>query len=141
MSDSDVTVTGNLTSDIEVRFTPNGVAVGNFDIAINRRTRNANGEWQDGDAMFLRCTVWRDNAENAAETLRRGDRVIVIGELYAQYWEDAEGNKRSRNVIDVREIGPSLRFATGTLAKVSPAKDEPPAKPTPTKGSARTSRR
>lgn len=138
MSDSDVTVVGNLTSDIEVRFTPNGVAVGNFDIAVNRRTRNANGEWQDGDAMFLRCTVWRDNAENAAETLRRGDRVIVIGELYAQYWED-NGNKRSRNVIDVREIGPSLRFATGTLSKVPPVSKETP-KPAP-KGSARTSRR
>lgn len=138
MSDSDVTVVGNLTSDIEVRFTPNGVAVGNFDIAVNRRTRNANGEWQDGEAMFLRCTVWRDNAENAAETLRRGDRVIVIGELYAQYWEDA-GNKRSRNVIDVREIGPSLRFATGTLSKVPPVSKETP-KPAP-KGSARTSRR
>lgn len=140
MSDSDITVVGNLTADIEVRITPNGVTVGNFDIAVNRRTRNANGEWQDGDAMFLRCTVWRDNAENAAETLRRGDRVIVIGELYAQYWEDSEGGKRSRNVIDVREIGPSLRFATGTLSKVPPVSAKASPKPAP-KGSARTSRR
>src|ERR671912_536817 len=115
-----ITLVGNLTADPELRFTPSGAAVANFTVASTPRTfdRNTN-EWRDGDAMFLNCAVWRQAAENVAESLQRGMRVIVQGRLRARTWETREGEKRTSFEIDVEEIGPSLKFATAKVNRVS----------------------
>jgi len=115
-----ITVIGNLTADPELRFTPSGAAVANFTVASTPRTfdRQTN-EWKDGEAMFLNCSVWRQAAENAAESLTRGMRVIVNGRLKARSFETREGEKRTVFEIDVDEVGPSLRYATAKVAKTS----------------------
>ncbi|WP_340540953.1 single-stranded DNA-binding protein [Nocardioides sp. GXZ039] len=113
-----ITVIGNLTDDPELRFTPSGAAVANFTVASTPRTLNKQtNEWEDGEAMFLRCSIWRQAAENVAESLQKGARVIVNGRMRARSWEDREGNKRTSFEIDVDEIGPSLRWATAKVAR------------------------
>jgi single-strand DNA-binding protein len=115
-----VTVAGNLTSDPELRFTPAGVAVANFTVASTPRTLDReSGEWKDGEALFLRCSLWRQAAENAAESLRRGTRVLVTGRLVQRSFETKEGERRTVVELQVDEIGPSLRYATATISKVS----------------------
>ncbi len=116
--DTTLTIIGNLTNDPELRFTPSGAAVANFTVASTPRTLNKQtNEWEDGEAMFLRCSVWRQAAENVAESLQKGARVIVQGRMRARTWETREGEKRTSFEIDVDEIGPSLRWATAKVAK------------------------
>ena len=113
-----ITVVGNLTADPELRFTPSGAAVANFTVASTPRTFDKNtNEWKDGEALFLNCSVWRQAAENVAESLVRGSRVIVSGRLKARSYETREGEKRTVFEIDVDEIGPSLKYATAKVNK------------------------
>src|SRR5688572_21735111 len=115
-----ITVIGNLTSDPELRWTPSGAAVATFTIASTPRTLDRQTqEWKDGDALFLRCSVWRQAAENVAESLTRGSRVMAQGRLKQRSFETKEGEKRSVIELEVDEIGPSLRYATTTISKVS----------------------
>jgi single-strand DNA-binding protein len=122
MAQGDVTVTvvGNLTNDPELRFTPSGAAVASFTVASTPRILDkATNEWKDGDALFLRCSVWRQAAENVAESLTRGARVIVTGRLKQRSFETKEGEKRTVVELDVDEVGPSLRYATAKVTKAS----------------------
>jgi single-strand DNA-binding protein len=119
-----ITVVGNLTDAPELRFTPQGVAMSKFRVAstprVFDRTRN---EYRDGDPLFLSCTAWRDLAEHVAESLTKGARVVVVGRLRLSQWEDKEsGQKRSMIQLDVDEVGPSLKFATAKVQKMSRAK-------------------
>ena len=115
-----ITVVGNLTDDPELRFTPSGAAVANFTVASTPRTFDKNSnEWVDQEAMFLRCSIWRQAAENVAESLQRGMRVVVHGRLKARTYETREGEKRTVFEIDVEEIGPSLKFATAKVNRTS----------------------
>jgi single-strand DNA-binding protein len=113
-----ITVVGNLTDDPELRFTPSGAAVANFTIASTPRTfdRQTN-EWKDGDALFLRASIWRQAAENVAESLTRGMRVVAQGRLRQRSYETQQGEKRTVVELEVDEIGPSLRYATATVTK------------------------
>jgi single-strand DNA-binding protein len=111
-----ITVVGNLTADPELRFTPSGAAVASFTIASTPRTLDrASNEWKDGEALFLRCSVWRQAAENVAESLTRGSRVIVSGRLRQRSFETREGEKRTVIELEVDEVGPSLRYATAKV--------------------------
>jgi single-strand DNA-binding protein len=115
-----ITVIGNLTDDPELRFTPSGAAVAKFRVASTPRTMDrASGEWKDGEPLFLSCTVWRQAAENVAESLQRGSRVIVSGRLRQRSYETKEGEKRTVMELEVDEIGPSLRYATAKVQKMS----------------------
>jgi single-strand DNA-binding protein len=118
--DTIITVVGNLTADPELRFTPSGAAVANFTVASTPRAfdRQTN-EWKDGEALFMRCNVWRQAAENVAESLTRGARVVVTGRLKQRSYETKEGEKRTVVELEVDEIGPSLRYATAKVNKVS----------------------
>ena len=118
--DTIITVVGNLTADPELRFTPSGAAVANFTVASTPRIfdRQAN-EWKDGDALFMRCSIWREAAENVAESLTRGSRVIAQGRLKQRSYETREGEKRTVVELEVDEIGPSLRYATAKVNKAS----------------------
>jgi single-strand DNA-binding protein len=118
--DTILTVVGNLTADPELRFTPSGAAVANFTVASTPRTfdRQTN-EWKDGEALFLRCNIWREAAENVTESLTRGSRVIVTGRLKQRSFETREGEKRTVVELEVDEIGPSLRYATAKVNKAS----------------------
>ena len=114
--DTIMTVIGNLTADPELRFTASGAAVANFTVASTPRTFDrASGEWKDGEALFLRCNIWRQPAENVAESLVRGSRVIVSGRLKQRSFETKEGEKRTVIELEVDEIGPSLRYATAKV--------------------------
>jgi single-strand DNA-binding protein len=118
--DTVITVVGNLTADPELRFTPSGAAVANFTVASTPRTFDKNSnEWKDGEALFLRCSVWRQAAENVAESLQRGTAVIVQGRLKQRSYETKEGEKRTVYELDVEEVGPSLKFATAKVTKAS----------------------
>jgi single-strand DNA-binding protein len=118
--DTIITVVGNLTADPELRFTPSGAAVANFTVASTpRQLDKQSGEWKDGEALFLRCNIWRQAAENVAETLTRGSRVIVSGRLKQRSYETREGEKRTVVELEVDEVGPSLRYATAKVNKVS----------------------
>ena len=118
--DTTITVVGNLTADPELRFTPSGAAVANFTVASTPRIYDRqSGEWKDGDALFLRCNIWREAAENVAESLMRGSRVIVTGRLKQRSFETREGEKRTVFEVEVDEIGPSLRYATAKVNKAS----------------------
>ncbi len=118
--DTVITVVGNLTADPELRFTPSGAAVANFTVASTPRTFDKNSnEWKDGEALFLRCSVWRQAAENVAESLQRGTAVIVQGRLKQRSYETKEGEKRTVYELDVEEVGPSLRWATAKVTKAS----------------------
>ena len=115
-----ITVVGNLTDDPELRFTPSGAAVAKFRIASTPRTLDrASGEWKDGEPLFLACNIWRDAAEHVAESLQRGARVIVQGRLRQRSYETREGEKRTVYELEVDEIGPSLRYATAKVQKMS----------------------
>ncbi len=111
-----ITVVGNLTNDPELRFTPSGSAVANFTIASTPRTfdRQSN-EWKDGETLFLRASVWREAAENVAESLTKGTRVVVQGRLKSRSYETKEGEKRTVMELEVDEIGPSLRYASAKV--------------------------
>ncbi|MFB0625781.1 single-stranded DNA-binding protein [Streptomyces sp. AB3(2024)] len=115
-----ITVVGNLVDDPELRFTPSGAAVAKFRVASTPRTfdRQTN-EWKDGESLFLTCSVWRQAAENVAESLQRGMRVIVQGRLRQRSYEDREGVKRTVYELDVEEVGPSLKNATAKVAKTT----------------------
>jgi single-strand DNA-binding protein len=115
-----ITLIGNLTGDPELRFTPSGAAVANFTVACTPRTldRQSN-EWKDGETLFISCAVWRQVAENVAESLTRGSRVVVTGRLKARSYDDRDGNKRTVFECDVEEIGASMRYATLKISKTS----------------------
>ena len=111
------TITGNLTQDVELRFVPNGAAVANFTIASTPRVYDKqSSEWKDGEALFLRCSLWREAAENVAESLVRGTRVIATGKLKQRSYEK-DGQKHTVVELEVDEIGPSLRYAQATVKK------------------------
>lgn len=115
-----ITVVGNLTADPELRYTQNGVAVANFTIASTPRMFDrASGEWKDGEALFLRASVWRDFAEHVANSLTKGSRVIASGRLRQRSYETKEGEKRTSIELEVDEIGPSLRYATASVTRVA----------------------
>jgi single-strand DNA-binding protein len=118
MSGNTVTLIGNLVEDPELRFTPSGVPMARIRLAVNRRWRDQSGEWQE-DTSFFGGTVWREQAESAAESLEKGSRVIVAGRLEQRSWETPEGDKRSVVEIAIDEIGPSLRWATATVTKTA----------------------
>jgi len=136
MADTHVTLTGNLTDDPELKFTGNGAAVASFRLAVTPRVRDGD-TWRDGETSFFRVNAWRDLAENLTESLGKGARVIVVGQLKARSWETPEGEKRSVVEITAEEVGPSLRWATATPERASRPKatagkgagqfnDEPP---------------
>jgi len=136
VGDIQVTFVGNLTSDPELRFTPSGAAVANFTVACTPRSLDkVTNEWKDGETTFLRCQVWRQYAENVAESLTKGARVIVTGRLKQRSYETKEGEKRTSIEVDVEDIGPALRNATAKVSKSSggaaaggrPASDSAPA--------------
>lgn len=111
-----VTMVGNLVDDPELRFTQSGVAMARIRIAVNRRWRDQNGQWQE-DTGFFSGTCWRELAENVAESLQKGDRVVVTGRMEQRSWETPEGERRSVVEVSVDDIGPSLRWATATVTK------------------------
>jgi single-strand DNA-binding protein len=115
-----ITVVGNLTGDPELRFTPSGAAVANFTIASTPRNfdRQTN-EWKDGDTLFLNCSIWRQAAENVAESLQKGMRVVAQGRLKARSYETREGEKRTVMELDVEEVGPSLKYATAKVTRAN----------------------
>ncbi|WP_237210084.1 single-stranded DNA-binding protein [Rothia nasimurium] len=116
--DTVITVIGNLTGDPELRFTPNGAAVANFTIASTPRNFDrASGEWKEGETLFLRASVWREAAENVAETLKKGMRVIAQGRLKSRSYETKEGERRTSMELEIEEIGPSLRFASANVSR------------------------
>ena len=117
--DTQITLVGNIASDVELRFTPSGAPVANFRVASTPRTFNkTTNQWEDGEAMFLTCNVWRQAAENASQSLAKGMRVIVQGRLKARTFQNREGESRTVFEIDVDEVGPSLTFATATVNRV-----------------------
>ena len=118
--ETDITVVGNLTSDPELRYTQNGLAVANFTIASTPRNFDrASSEWKDGEALFLRASVWREFAEHVAGSLTKGARVIATGRLKQRSYETKEGEKRSTIELEIDEIGPSLRYATATVSRAA----------------------
>lgn len=113
-----ITVVGNLTADPELRFTPAGAAVANFTVASTPRAYDrAAGEWKDGETLFLRCSVWREAAEHVAESLKRGQRVIVTGRLKPRQYETKDGEKRTVMELDAEDVGPSLRYAGASVVR------------------------
>jgi single-strand DNA-binding protein len=142
--ETQITVVGNLTADPELRFTQSGAAVASFTVASTPRNFDkATGEWKDGEALFLRCNVWRQVAENVAESLTRGSRVLVTGRLRQRSFETKEGEKRTVVELEVDEVGPSLRYATakvqkaersGTAAQSGPVNDPWGSAPPPPSG-------
>jgi single-strand DNA-binding protein len=118
--DTTITLIGNLTDDPELRYTPNGAAVANFTVASTPRFLDkATNEWKDGETLFLRCSIWKQAAENVAESLTRGTRVILSGRLKQRSYETKEGEKRTVYEVEVDEIGPSLRNATAKVNKTT----------------------
>ncbi len=117
MNETTLTIVGNLTADPELRFTAQGAAVASFTIAATPRVKNGDGTWGDGDSLFMRCSVWREQAENLAESLTRGTRVIATGRLKQRSFETREGEKRTVVEMEVEEIAPSLRYATAKPVK------------------------
>jgi single-strand DNA-binding protein len=122
-----VTIVGNLTDDPELRYTPAGAAVATFNVAVNRRTRDESGQWKDGETSFFRCNVWRQQAENVAESLNKGTRVVVIGRLRQRSWETPEGQKRTVIEIEVESVGPSLEWAKASISKTPRDESSAPA--------------
>ena len=118
MADTTTTIVGNLTEDPELRFAPNGAAVANFTVAVTPRVKDGDG-WRDGETSFFRCTAWRSLAENLAESLTKGTRIVVQGRLQQRSWETPEGERRSVVEVQVDEAGPSLRWATATVERTS----------------------
>jgi single-strand DNA-binding protein len=126
MPETLLTIVGNLTGEPELRFTASGASVVNFTIASTPRTLNkSTNEWEDGEALFLRATVWREAAENVSDSLHTGTRVIATGRLKQRNFTDREGNKRSAVELECDEIGPSLRYAKATVQKLQAASRKP----------------
>jgi single-strand DNA-binding protein len=133
MTDTHVTITGNLTDDPELKHTPNGNLMANFRLAVTARVRDGEG-WRDGDTSFFRVNVWRQLAEHTAESLSKGDRAVVIGRLKSRSWETPEGERRSVVEVEADEVAPSLRWATakperaanGSAKGKGEFNDEPP---------------
>ena len=120
VGETPITVVGNLTADPEVKFTTNGAQMATFTVASTPRAYDKNtGQWRDGTAMFLRCTAWREMAEHVTDSLAKGVRVVVTGRLRQHDWTTPEGEKRSMLGLEVDDIGPSLRFATATVQRVT----------------------
>ena len=128
--ETQLTIVGNLTADPELRFTPNGAAVVNFTIASTPRTfdRQSN-QWVDGEALFMRCSLWKEAAENVAESLQKGVRVIADGRIKQRSFQDRDGNNRTVIEMDVDEIGPSLKFATARVTRVDRRNGQPGGQP------------
>ena len=117
--DTPITIVGNLVADPELRFTPSGAAVANFRVASTpRRYNSQTGQWEDGEALFLQCNVWRQAAENVAESLTKGMRVIVNGRLRQRTFDTREGERRTVFEVEVDEVGPSLKYATASVNRV-----------------------
>jgi single-strand DNA-binding protein len=137
VSDNQVTLTGNLTDDPELRFTPNGVAVANFRLAVDQRVWDADG-WKDGESSYFRVSVWRGQAEHVSRSLHRGARCVVVGRLRSHSWETPEGQRRSAVEVDAEEVGMSLRFApvAPPPADAEAAPAEPESEPEPAKAKA-----
>ena len=114
-----VVIVGNLTDDPELRYTPNGAAVVKFRVAVNRRYQDQSGQWKDAETSYFTVNAWRTLAENSAESLTRGSRVVVVGRLQTRSWETQEGDKRTVTEIEADELGPSLRWATAKVEKQS----------------------
>jgi single-strand DNA-binding protein len=123
--DNQVVIVGNLTRDPELRYTPNGAALVKFGVAVSRRVRDDSGQWKDADTSFFDVTAWRSLAENVAESLTQGSRVVVVGRLRTNSWETAEGEKRSKVEIEAEEIGPSLKWATAKPEKQGRSMGQP----------------
>lgn len=145
MSDNQVTLSGNLTDDPELRFTPNGVAVANFRLAVDQRVWDTDG-WKDGESSYFRVSVWRDQAEHVSRSLHKGARCVVVGRLKSRSWETPEGQRRSAVEVDAEEVGMSLRFAPAASAPAPVAPAPPPAeaapeRPAPAKAGGNGSRR
>jgi single-strand DNA-binding protein len=122
-NETTITVIANMCDDPDLKFTPAGVAMARFRVASTPRVFDrASGEYRDGEPLFLTCTAWRELAEHAAESLSRGMRVVVVGRLRLSHWETEEGEKRSAYGLDVDEVGPSLRFATAKVNKMTRSK-------------------
>ena len=116
--DTTITIAGNLTADPDLRYTQTGIAVAAFTVAASRRTYDSDsGQWKDADTLFLRCSVWRELAEHAAESLTKGTRVVVTGRLRQREYETTEGDKRTVYEVDADDVGPSLRWATAKITK------------------------
>jgi len=118
VSDNQVTLTGNLTDDPELRFTPSGVAVASFRLAVDQRVWDSDG-WKDGESSYFRVNVWRDQAEHAAQSLSKGSRVVVVGRLQQRTWTAEDGSARSSVEVVAEELGPSLRWATATTTRAT----------------------
>lgn len=137
MNETPLTVVGNLTDSPDVRFTASGAAVANFTVASTpRKFDKATGQWQEQEALFLRCSCWRQMAENVSESLTRGQRVVVQGRLRQRSYENRDGEKRTVVELEVDDVGPSLRWATATVRKVdrsgpAPAEADPWGQPPP----------
>ena len=114
-----VTLVGNLTADPELRYTPSGLQVANLRLAVTPRSRQQDGTWTQEETTFHTVTVWRDQATNAAETLRKGARVIVVGRPQQRSWTDQDGTEHQVTEVDAEELGPSLRWATATLTRTN----------------------
>jgi single-strand DNA-binding protein len=130
VSDNQVTLTGNLTDDPELRFTPNGVAVANFRLAVDQRVWDTDG-WKDGEASYFRVNVWRDQAEHVSRSLQKGARCVVVGRLKSRSWETPEGQRRSAVEVDAEEVGMSMRFAPVSTRDAEPAAARPIPAPEP----------
>jgi single-strand DNA-binding protein len=130
VSDNQVTLTGNLTDDPELRFTPNGVAVANFRLAVDQRVWDTDG-WKDGEASYFRVNVWRDQAEHVSRSLHKGARCVVVGRLKSRSWETPEGQRRSAVEVDAEEVGMSMRFAPVAAGAAEPAVAKPAPEPEP----------
>lgn len=123
-----VVLVGNLTDDPELRYTPSGTPVASFTVAVNRRTRDPeSGEWKDGETSFIRCNVWRQQAEHVAESLNKGVRAIVVGRMRQRSWETPEGQRRSVVEIEAENVGPSLEWATASVTKAARSSESVPA--------------
>ena len=129
VSDNQVTLTGNLTDDPELRFTPNGVAVANFRLAVDQRVWDTDG-WKDGEPSYFRVNVWRDQAEHVSRSLHKGARCVVVGRLKSRSWETPEGQRRSAVEVDAEEVGMSMRFAPAA-PPTRPPRPRPPRQPRP----------
>lgn len=117
MTDTTVTIVGNLTRDPELRYTPSGASVAEFGVAVNKRIKGAGGEWEDGDPEFYDVTAWGSTAENIAESLTKGTRVVAVGRLQFDSWENDAGEKRSKVKVVADHIGPELRWATVDITR------------------------
>jgi single-strand DNA-binding protein len=115
--DNQVMIVGNVTRDPELRYTPNGAALVKFGVAVSRRVRDESGQWKDADTSFFDVTAWRTLAENVAESITQGSRVVVVGRLRTNSWETPEGERRSKVEIEAEEVAPSLKWATAKVER------------------------